>query len=161
MRIRSNCCLYGEPGEYSGRGRPKKHGDKFKLQEQSTWWNATETVELDEDKLGKIKVRKWSELHFRSSASVPMTLILVERLKTNKKGLLQKPLWLVFIGKYKLDLLPLELLWKKYLRRFAVDHWYRLIKQRLHWTLPALSTPHQCERWSEKHAITNLATMAG
>jgi len=58
IRIRSNCCLYGEPGEYSGRGRPRKHGDKFKLQEQSTWWNATETVELDEDKLGKIKVRK-------------------------------------------------------------------------------------------------------
>ncbi len=42
-----------------------------------------------------------------------MTLILVERLKTNKKGLLQKPLWLVFIGKYKLDLLPLELLGEK------------------------------------------------
>jgi hypothetical protein len=78
-----------------------------------------------------------------------MTLILVERLETNKKGSFQKPLWLVFIGKQKLDLLPLELLWKKYLRRFAVDHWYRFIKQRLHWTLPALSTPHQCERWSD------------
>ncbi|MDJ0516361.1 MAG: hypothetical protein QNJ74_08915 [Trichodesmium sp. MO_231.B1] len=65
ITIGSNCCLYGEPGEYSGRGRPRKHGDKFKLQERSTWWNATETVELDEDKLGKIKVRKWSQLHFR------------------------------------------------------------------------------------------------
>ena len=78
-----------------------------------------------------------------------MNLILVERLETKKKGLLQKPLWLVFIDKQKLNLLSLELLWKKYLRRFAVDHWYRLIKQRLHWTLPALSTPHQCERWSD------------
>jgi len=31
IRTRSNCCLYGPPGEYSGRGRPRKHGDKFKL----------------------------------------------------------------------------------------------------------------------------------
>lgn len=75
-----------------------------------------------------------------------MTLILVERLNPNKKGLLQKPLWLVFIGE---EFLSLELLWSKYLRRFAVDHWYRFIKQRLHWTMPALSTPHQGERWSD------------
>ena len=30
MRIRSNCCLYGSPANYPGRGRPKKHGNKFK-----------------------------------------------------------------------------------------------------------------------------------
>ena len=149
IRIRSNCCLYGAPGQYSGRGRPRKHGDKFKLNDQSTWWNPTETVEINDDKLGQIKVRKWSQLHFLKSSSVNMTLILVERLETEKKGSLQKPLWLIFIDKQKLDLLSLEFLWKKYLRRFAVDHWYRFIKQRLHWTLPALSTPHQCERWSD------------
>lgn len=36
-----------------------------------------------------------------------------------------------------------------YLRRFAVDHWYRFIKQRLHWTLPKLATPQQSDRWSD------------
>ncbi|WP_339386640.1 hypothetical protein [Calothrix rhizosoleniae] len=35
-----------------------------------------------------------------------------------------------------------------YLRRFGVDHWYRFAKQRLHWTLPKLSTPEQSDRWS-------------
>ncbi len=44
---------------------------------------------------------------------------------------------------------PLSQLWQLYLRRFAVDHWYRFAKQRLHWTLPKLSTPKQCERWSD------------
>ena len=44
---------------------------------------------------------------------------------------------------------PLDEVWKLYLRRFAVDHWYRFIKQRLHWTLPKLSTPQQCDRWSD------------
>ncbi|MHC5829711.1 MAG: hypothetical protein ACYT04_80765, partial [Nostoc sp.] len=27
-----------------------------------------------------------------------------------------------------------------------LDHWYRFIKQRLHWTLAKLSTPQQCDR---------------
>ena len=149
IRIRSNCCLYGAPGEYSGQGRPKKHGDKFKLNDQSTWCNATETVEIDDNKLGKLKVRKWKNLHFRNSSSVTLTLILVERIEPNKKGALFKPLWLIFIDKHKRDLLSLKSLFQKYLRRFAVDHWYRFIKQRLHWTMPALSTPHQCERWGD------------
>jgi len=51
---------------------------------------------------------------------------------------------------------PLERIWRK-LRGFganicaekAVDHWYRFLKQRLHWTVPQLGTPHQCERWSD------------
>ena len=146
IRIRSNCCLWAEPGQYRGRGRPRKHGDKFKLNEHSTWWPATETIDLEDTKLGEIKIRKWSKLHFRNSSSVSMNLILVERLSPNKKGSSPKPLWLVWIG----DVMPpLEIIWKKYLRRFAVDHWYRFAKQRLHWTLPALSTPHQCERWSD------------
>lgn len=46
-------------------------------------------------------------------------------------------------------MLSLSEIWRKYLRRFAVDHWYRFIKQRLHWTVPQFSTPQQCERWSD------------
>ncbi|MHC5729820.1 MAG: hypothetical protein ACYTXY_38020, partial [Nostoc sp.] len=30
VRLRSNLCLWGEPLAYSGKGRPKKHGDRFK-----------------------------------------------------------------------------------------------------------------------------------
>ena len=40
-------------------------------------------------------------------------------------------------------------IWAQYARRFGVDHWYRFAKQRLHWTLPSLSTAKQCERWSD------------
>jgi hypothetical protein len=43
----------------------------------------------------------------------------------------------------------LSSIWLRYLRRFTVDHWYRFIKQRLHWTLPHFSTPDQSERWSD------------
>ncbi|MEM1367352.1 MAG: transposase [Cyanobacteria bacterium P01_H01_bin.15] len=37
MRMKSNWVVYGPPPEYGGRGRPRKHGKKFKLNEPSTW----------------------------------------------------------------------------------------------------------------------------
>lgn len=48
-----------------------------------------------------------------------------------------------------LDSPSLTTLWQQYLRRFAIDHWYRFAKQRLHWTLPQLTTPEQAQRWSD------------
>jgi hypothetical protein len=57
-----------------------------------------------------------------------------------------KPLWLTWLG---IEMPALFDFWRLYLRRFAIDHWYRFAKQRLHWTLPKLSTPEQCERWSD------------
>ncbi|MBD2774817.1 hypothetical protein ICL16_22790 [Iningainema sp. BLCCT55] len=43
----------------------------------------------------------------------------------------------------------LENLWHKYLRRFALEHWYRFAKQRLHWTQPQLGSTQATERWSD------------
>jgi hypothetical protein len=43
----------------------------------------------------------------------------------------------------------------------AIDHWYRFAKNRRHWTLPALSTPVQCDRWSDLMPIVTLAIMVG
>jgi hypothetical protein len=37
IRLRSNLCLWSAPPPYSGRGRPRKHGDKFKLNDPQTW----------------------------------------------------------------------------------------------------------------------------
>lgn len=128
------------------KGRPRKHGQKFKLNDPSTWWEADEGLAVDDSKLGHFLVRKWQNLHFSGSASHSMQLILVERIEPVAPGAQSKPLWLVWVGQSQ----PcLELIWRQYLRRFAVDHWYRLLKQRLHWTLPQLSTPQQCERWSD------------
>jgi len=32
---------------------------------------------------------------------------------------------------------------------FSIEHWYRFIRQRLHWTIPQLATPKQMETWSD------------
>lgn len=146
MRIRSNCCLWSKPDSYSGFGRPKKHDKKFKVNDQATWWSADETVEIEDPKLSKLKVSRWNKLHLRSSASHDMSLIQVQRLDSKGYATKRRPLWLVWVGE---QFLELTAIWTQYARRFGVDHWYRFTKQRLHWTLPSLSTAKQCERWSD------------
>ena len=146
MRIRSNCCLWSKPESYSGRGRPRKHDKKFKVNDQATWWKANKTVEIEDPKLGKLKISQWNKLHFRTSASYDMSLIQVQRLDSKGHEKKRRPLWLVWVGE---QFLELKDIWQQYARRFGVDHWYRFAKQRLHWTLPNLSTAKQGERWSD------------
>jgi len=146
VRLRSNLCLWGAPPAYSGKGRPRKHGAKFKLNEPSTWSEIASMLELKDPKWGRVRVLLWQDLHFRKAACRPMLLLRVERLDELGNLRASKPLWLAWIGE---KMPPLEELWRLYLRRFTIDHWYRFLKQRLHWTTPKFSTPEQCEHWSD------------
>lgn len=92
---------------------------------------------MHEAQQGHWRVRLWNRLHFRSCATVPMSLILVERFDEVGKRR-SNPLWLIWLNEQIPDLTQL---WQQYLRRFAIDHWYRFCKQRLHWTLPHLASP--------------------
>lgn len=121
FRLRSNRLLYGEPSAYTGIGRPRVHGDKFKLNDPDTWCTPDQLVEVKEPKLGWLRLRLWRNLHFQQSAKHPMHLIQLERL--NEDALLNsRPLWLGWVG---IEMLQLCEFWRLYLRRFAVDHWYR------------------------------------
>ncbi len=144
MRLRSNRVVYGPPPAYAGRGRPRKHGDKFKLNDPTTWWQPTEERTLVDQQLGHLRLRRWTQVHFRKTATLPMQLILVERLDADAHRT-HRPLWLIGVGE---SLPELDTLWQLYLRRFCVDHWYRFIKQRLHWCLPQLGTVAQSDAWS-------------
>lgn len=145
MRLRPNMCLWAPPPEYSGRGRPREHGDKFKLSDATTWPQADDTLEVEEPELGPVRVQLWLGLHLRKAKGQTLSLIRIERL--NAKGTRRDPkgLWLGWLGE-EAPSLPED--WRLYLRRFAVDHWYRFAKQRLHWTEPQLGTPERSQTWS-------------
>lgn len=145
IRLRSNRLLYGAPPAYSGTGRPRVHGDKFKLNDASTWWQPDEEIEIEDAKLGRLRLRMWHGLHLRQAAPHAVSLIQLERLNASVPTNL-KPLWLIWVG---LQPPVLRTIWQRYLRRFTIDHWYRFAKQRLHWTRPQLSTPEQSQQWSD------------
>jgi hypothetical protein len=146
MRLRSNRCLWTAPPVYRGRSRPRVHGDKFKLNDPTTWRDPDQQSEVDDPKQGRLRLQCWHKLHFRTIANHSMQLILVERLNEAGNRRSDKPVWLVWVGE---AMPPLSAIWQLYCRRFGVDHWFRFAKQRLHWTLPKVSTAKQAERWSD------------
>lgn len=146
IRLASNRCVYARPKAYSGRGAPPKHGHKFKLNDPQTHPEPEEIVEVDDQKLGLVRVTRWSQLHFRNCASREMDLIRVEIIKPNGQRRKFKPLWLLWTGQTRPKL---SQLWRKYLQRFSLEHWSRFAKQRLFWTLPKLSSIQACELWAE------------
>ena len=79
MRLRPNRCLWGEPPPYDGHGRPKKHGDKFKLSDPMTWGIPIESIEVNDPTWGQVEIQRWSQLHFRQAAEHPMEVILIQR----------------------------------------------------------------------------------
>lgn len=143
MRLRSNLCFWTSPPVYSGKGRPRVHGDKFKLNDSSTWSEPEADVGVNDPQLGQLRVRLWRGLHFRQAPEHSLLLMRVERLEMRPSGKMPKSLWLAWVGE---QMPSLDEVWRLYLRRFGIDHWYRFAKQRLHWTLPKLTTPQQCER---------------
>ena len=57
-----------------------------------------------------------------------------------------QPLWLVWHG----QAVPADLaaFWRRYGRRFAIEHAFRFLKQDLGWTTPRVRAPQTAERWS-------------
>ena len=99
MRVRKNACLWSAPPTYSGRGRPRKHGQKMRLSDPTTWLQADNVIEIDEhSQLGQVRVRQWLDLHFYRAAEQRVNLILVERMNPMSNGQPFPPLWLAWVG---------------------------------------------------------------
>ena len=145
LRLASNRCVWGVPPAYSGRGAPCKHGHKFKLNAPETWSVADTTIEITDPQIGRVQVTHWRDFHFRTSPERPMQIFRVEVIEPLGRNRKFQPMWLAWLGKTRP---ALETLWLKYLRRFALEHWYRFAKQRLHWTLPQITSTQAAERWS-------------
>lgn len=146
LRLRPNLCLWGPPPPYSGHGRPRVHGDKFKLKDPTTWGPPAQVLEVEDPQRGRVCVSMWRDRHFRKSPKQPMIVIRIAWLEARGTRRDPKELWLAWVGEAPP---PLREWWRLYLCRFGVDHWYRFAKQRQYWTLPRFGTPEQAERWSD------------
>ena len=146
MRVRPNRCLYGPPPPYPGWGRPRVHGDKFKLSDPATWPEPVETLSCTDAKLGPVEIQRWNALHFKKAAQHPVVLIRIERLEARDTRRDPQVVWLAWEGEPPP---PLEEWWHLYLRRWLIEPWYHLAQSRLYWTLPRLKTPAQSQRWSD------------
>jgi hypothetical protein len=148
VRMRCDRVLYGVPGPYSGKGRPRIHGDRFAFKEPESWGDAAETEELQDERWGKIRLRRWDGLHAREDATTVFSVILVETHLEREKP--SKPFWLAYLPPpgHEPQEHAVSDLWHWYQHRWPVEPSIRFRKQYLHWTLPRFQDPTCCDRWT-------------
>ncbi|MFD4395580.1 NF041680 family putative transposase [Kitasatospora sp. NPDC058478] len=143
---------------YPQGGRPPKHGKEFRFAKPETWGEPdTATVQVT-DRYGTAKAMAWDRLHPRLTTrsawidhdgELPIiegTLIRLEvdRLPGGGDPL---PLWL-WSSATGMSTGDVDLRWQAFLRRFDLEHTFRMIKQTLGWTRPKLRTPQAADRWT-------------
>ncbi|MGH2895716.1 MAG: NF041680 family putative transposase [Solirubrobacteraceae bacterium] len=160
VRIRDDRVFYSEPasaGRRRGKGRPRRHGRRFKLSDPKTTPKPDAEVSTTDPRYGKVRIRAWHNLHPRltrrgswtADAELPIVSGSVIRVDVEhlpkRDGRAKKTLWLWWSGPGQPDL---ELCLRGYLHRFDLEHTYRFAKNTLGWTAPALCTPEQADRWT-------------
>lgn len=158
VRIRDDRVFYTDatPPAPGTVGRPRRHGDRFRLADPNTWPTPDGESTTTDLRYGTVKVSAWHGLHPRlgcrghwANQDVPPivagTVIRVEVEHLPKPtSATKKTLWLWAAGPG----FNLDTCWRGYLRRFDIEHTFRFVKNTLGWTTPALRTPEQADRWT-------------
>ena len=159
-RLRSDRVLYfpAPPRAPGATGRPSRHGRELKLADPKTWPDPPVTTVTETTRYGTAAAQSWDRLHPRLTSraawehhdgQLPVidgTLIrlTVDHLPGERDP---KPVWLWWsrTGASPADV---DRLWQAFLRRFDLEHTFRLFKQVLGWTTPKIRDPQAADRWT-------------
>jgi hypothetical protein len=139
-------------------GRLPKHGEEFVFGDRATWGTEQAVTVTDTRLYGKATAQAWDRLHPRLTRRAawidhdgPLPIIegTVIRLVVEKlpSGGVNKPVWLWWSGTGATTD-DVDRCWQSFLRRFDLEHTFRLFKQTLGWTKPRLRSPEAADRWT-------------
>jgi hypothetical protein len=159
-RIRSDRVLrLPKPPRLPGtNGRPPKHGPEIALDRPATWPAPQHTTSTETTRYGIAVATSWDRVHPRltrrtcwidHAGELPIiegTLIRlqVEHLPGDRDP---KPVWL-WTSATDATAADVDRWWQSFLRRFDLEHTFRLLKQTLGWTAPKIRTPAAADRWT-------------
>ena len=146
VRLIKSRVLYRTPERSAGPGRPRLHGEPFRLADARTHGHPKRSTQLDHPLYGTVQIDIWTDLHVSGAPAAPFSVIRVQVERLPNKKLPPRPLWLAWIG----GPLPADLsvLWRWYLRRFTVEHAFRFLKQTLGWTTVRPRHAQAADRWT-------------
>jgi hypothetical protein len=138
--------VYRTPQRRAGRGRPRLHGEPFRLADDRTHGQPQHSMRRDHPLYGTVHIDVWAGLHVSGAPDAPFSVIRVQVERRPNMKVSPQPLWLAWIG----GPLPVDLsvLWRWYLRRFTVEHAFRFFKQTLGWTTVRPRYPEAADRWT-------------
>src|SRR6266487_4329278 len=159
-RLRSDRVMQlpAPPRQPHAPGRPRKHGGELALSDPATWPAPQVTTTTVTSRYGTAVAAAWDRVHARLTHRaawldhgdpLPVlegTLIRlqVDHLPGDRDP---KPVWLWWS---QTGALPADVdrCWRAFLRRFDLEHTFRLFKQVLGWTAPKIRDPQAADRWT-------------
>ncbi|MDM4723524.1 NF041680 family putative transposase [Micromonospora sp. WMMA1363] len=159
-RLRSDRVLYlpaaaSAPGRV---GRPARHGEVLDLDQPEDHPDPAVATVTETLRYGTAFADAWDRTHPRltrrggwAEHAGPLPIIegtvirlCVDRLPGDRNP---KPVWL-WACATGLSASEVHRIWQAHLRRFDVEHTFRLFKQTLGWTRPRLRDPRAADRWT-------------
>jgi hypothetical protein len=156
-RLAKHRVLYGRPKPKPAGtpGRRRKHGARFAFKEPESWGEPVEELELEDPKWGRVRLRRWSNLHARKAAEVEFDVVQVQvHLERDHPPPL---VWLLWLPPDRIPptlTLTVETIWRAYAHRWPIEPGNRFRKQTLNWTRPQFQTAEAGDRWA---VIVSLA----
>jgi DDE superfamily endonuclease len=159
-RLRSDRVMQmpAPPRQPHATGRPRKHGGELALSDPATWPAPRVATSTVTSRYGTAITAAWDRVHPRLThraawldhdGPLPViegTLIRlqVDHLPGDRDP---KPVWL---WSSATGAAPgqVDRLWQAFLRRFDLEHTFRLFKQVLGWTAPKIRNPEAADRWT-------------
>lgn len=139
-------------------GRTPKHGGEFVFGIPATWGEPDISTCTETSRYGIALAQSWDRLHPKLThraawaghvGDLPLVEGTVIRLQVEHlpSGGDPKPIWLWWSGLGARDL-DVDRLWQAFLRRFDIEHTFRMLKQVLGWTAPRLREAPSADRWT-------------
>ncbi|MFB6978496.1 NF041680 family putative transposase [Streptomyces scopuliridis] len=143
---------------YPQGGRRPKHGKEFRFAKPETWGDPDAATVRVTDRYGTARAMAWDRLHPRlttrsawidHTGELPVIEGTLIRLQVGRLpgGGDPLPPWL-WSSATGLSGEDVDVRWQAFLRRFDIEHTFRLMKQTLGWTRPKLRAPEAGDRWT-------------
>lgn len=129
-----------------GRGRPRKHGTRFKLTAEAASPDQQQTITFK----GKtLRISCWRDLHYAGYSDIHGVILRLEFLNSQGTPMFSKPIWLFSTA----TTAKAETLARAYLWRSAHELSFRFLKQ--HLGLTACQSPSLtcCDNWYQLVAL--------
>jgi hypothetical protein len=150
--------LPAPPRQPGTNGRPRKHGRELALADPATWPAPHLASSTVTSRYGMAVAAAWDRVHPRLThrsawldhdGPLPViegTLIRLQvgHLPGDRDP---KPVWL-WSSTTSAAPGQVDRLWQVFLRRFDIEHTFRLFKQVLGWTIPKIRDPAAADRWT-------------
>jgi len=139
-------------------GRPRRHGPEFALNTPASWPDPVHTTRTDTRRYGVAVATAWDGLYPRLGhrgawaehpGELPIIIGTLIRLQVEHLpgDHTPTPVWL-WSSTTSATADDINRWWQSFLRRFDLEHTFRLFKQTLGWTTPKIRTPEAADRWT-------------